>query len=342
MGFIENLSLNLSVNKNIEIKDLEITAVRICPVRCKYCPQDVLINASKEGLNKKVINFELFKSYLENIPKNTTIHWTGYSESLANKGFPEMVEYAKELGYEQSISTTLSGHKRCLDYLYYSNAFNYITLHMPDQNGLMTDGALKVNTDYINALKSFLKNHKKIRGNLPVNVVCYGDYIHSEIYKVINEYKSKANIVLKETQNIHTRGGLVSNIPGLLKNAPGLKKTQSIFRKIIEYLLSIANTKINVYRCSYYRLNQPVLLGDGSMYLCCMDYGLKCSIGNIKEKNINKIFKKWYSENKKSFSKGDLEPCKSCEYYKKVRIKDILIFIYKKLRNILKKLIIKF
>ena len=159
--FLEKLSLLLSVNKRIPIKDLEITAVRICPVRCEYCPQTALINASKNGTNSKSINLDRLRNYVNHIPKNTTLHWTGYSESLANKDFPEMVEYAKDQGFSQSISTTLSGHKRSVEYFSRSMAFKQITLHMPDEKGLMNKGSLKINEDYITSLRNFFLIHLK-------------------------------------------------------------------------------------------------------------------------------------------------------------------------------------
>ena len=124
---------------------------------------------------------------------------------------------------------------------------------------------------------------------MPVYIVCYGERINKLVYEVITEFEDKLNIVLTKTQNIHTRGGLVKNIPGFFKNAPGLKTTKSFIRNLVEIFLKLANKELNIYRCSYFRLNQPVLMGDGSLYICCMDYGLKCNIGNISQGNLNKI-----------------------------------------------------
>ena len=333
MKLSDKLGLLLSVNKRIPIKDLEISAVRICPVRCEYCPQSSLIEASKGGINSKTLKFEDFKNYLLNISMNTTLHWTGYSESLANRNFPEMVDYAFNLGYKQSISTTLSGHRRSVEYLYSTNAFKQITLHLPDEDGLMTKGALKIDDNYIKTLREFFVNHHNLRGSMPVYIVCYGEKINKSLQKVINEFQEKINIILTKTQSIHTRGGLVKNLPGFFKNAPGLKTTKSLIRYTVEFLLKIMNIELNIYRCSYFRLNQPVLMGDGDLYICCMDYGLKCNTGNISDGNLNNIFSKWFLENKKDFINGSLEPCTSCEYYNKIKIKDIIKYIYRKFKS---------
>ena len=83
--FDKFFSKTLSTNK----KDiLEISTSVGCAMLCEYCPQEIhKIN----GKNiPKRLTTDVFKKVLDNIDSKTRIHWTGYSEPLGNKYFPEV------------------------------------------------------------------------------------------------------------------------------------------------------------------------------------------------------------------------------------------------------------
>ena len=69
------------------------------------------------------------------------------------------------------------------------------------------------------------------------------------------------------------------------------------------------------YYCSYKRLNQGVLMPDGNVNICCHDYSLDFSIGNLKNRNLKNLY-----EQKKlidsGFTIGQSSLCRKCEYYK--------------------------
>jgi sulfatase maturation enzyme AslB (radical SAM superfamily) len=52
------------------------------------------------------------------------------------------------------------------------------------------------------------------------------------------------------------------------------------------------------------QFSQNVVLPNGDVYLCCMDYGLKHKIGNLLSSNFNSLSRE-----------GSYEICKHCEYY---------------------------
>jgi len=49
---------------------------------------------------------------------------------------------------------------------------------------------------------------------------------------------------------------------------------------------------------------QNVVLPNGDVYLCCMDYGLKHKLGNLLGQNFNDLYRS-----------GNFDLCKSCEWY---------------------------
>ena len=75
-------------------KSIQITSAMSCPVNCEYCPQETL--RENKGSRKNNLDLKDFKQYLKNIPQDTVIRWTGYSEPLLAKDFPEMVLHAEE------------------------------------------------------------------------------------------------------------------------------------------------------------------------------------------------------------------------------------------------------
>lgn len=52
------------------------------------------------------------------------------------------------------------------------------------------------------------------------------------------------------------------------------------------------------------KFKQNVVLPNGDVYLCCMDYGLKHKLGNLLEQNFNELDRS-----------GMYELCKTCEKY---------------------------
>jgi radical SAM protein with 4Fe4S-binding SPASM domain len=90
----------------------------------------------------------------------------------------------------------------------------------------------------------------------------------------------------------------------------------------VTQIISRAGNAFTRYRlpgkiqCSRNKIEQPVLLPDGNLYLCCMDYGLQHNIGNLLKQNWQQIEE---SENLK-FAYIALENeeltsiCRYCEY----------------------------
>lgn len=85
---------------------IEITTNLPCPNMCPYCPQGVL-GQVYDGI--KILTLDKFKEVLNNVPKNVTIDFAGFSEPFVNPECADMMVYAHEQGYKVAVNTTLVG-----------------------------------------------------------------------------------------------------------------------------------------------------------------------------------------------------------------------------------------
>ena len=335
----KNLSWYLSTRPRKDLH-VEISAVKHCSIRCTYCPQDQLLKSSNNEKNSSNLTLEKFKHYLNNLPKEyLSIYWTGYSEPCLNKNLPEMVEYAYNLGIKQGISTTLVGHNRCIDYLSTTKAINKeLMLHLPDNDGNMETGALKVNEKYLSKLKLIISSFDN-RKSEKLLTMCLGNKYHKSIESLIRSMGK--SYLIKCDENFYTRTGNINikdfnnyssfnlyNLINSIKKRPikSLKKFKHIIKKnILSKIKYIIDIKTNTYYCSFKRLNQPVVLGDGKMNICCQDYNLSCIVGDLNNNHYDDIYKKWFSENSSDFVNGKLTPCTKCEFYRPITLGKIIL-----------------
>lgn len=306
---------------------VEITVTRSCSVRCQYCPQDQLVKAGSI-VGSSQLTPEVFKECIENlIGSAKSIHWTGYAEPCMARFFPEMVQHAQNKGFSQMVSTTLVGHQHCIDFLAATNAFDTIVLHLPDGKGLMEDGALKVDEKYVDRLRKFLEGRLDIPNCKSCTILAFtfGKNFHPQIAPILADPRYKS--VLQGTSissKIHSRAGAIRHFRGLAIGmiAKSLSLSGLKFKsRLIQILKAMP---LPFYKCSYRRLRQPVLLPDGQLNLCCMDYGLRGILGNLSTSSLKSIYADWDSRNMDNFAKGKLSPCNQCEYYQHISLYDLI------------------
>lgn len=75
-------------------------------------------------------------------------------------------------------------------------------------------------------------------------------------------------------------------------------------------------TKRGPLKCSAApELDHPVLIPDGNLILCCMDYGLRHPMGNLHEKTWDEIRAgRPLADMRRSMVSGDDTLCRTCEY----------------------------
>ncbi|MDB3995855.1 SPASM domain-containing protein [Candidatus Pelagibacter sp.] len=292
--YIEKLIIKISKNED---QKLEITSTIGCTMMCSYCPQKLITDVSTKDQSQKKLNFNEFKNFVENIPNNTQINWTGYTEPLLHEDFNKFVLYLNEKKFKQAISTTMHGRSKSQDFMSNFNKFEWVNFHLPDNKYLMK---LKITDDYLEKLReAIIYQVKNTKNKVTYQVI--GDDFEPKVKNLLEEL---INLKIISRQNIKITKTINSRSDSLdLDNLNGLE------------LRSIKNNqKDNYYYCSKKRLNQAVMLPDGSTNICCMDYSLQGIIGTLKTSNLNEIYN-YDSTFRESFVKGYYPPCKNCEYY---------------------------
>jgi MoaA/NifB/PqqE/SkfB family radical SAM enzyme len=247
---------------------MEITTCvprRGCVVDCIFCPQRTLQQVY-EG--DRYFSLDSFKRIIEKIPKQIRITFAGFTEPWLNKNATEMLLWAHERGHPISVFTTAVGMsvddvKRIKDVPFAPNPNGGFTLHLPDEEGLAKHPISKKYIEVIEYIKSVEDDIMNF------SIMSMGP-VHSEVRHV---YESAA------THEMWSRAG-------------------NLFREAIlrPELLNIKNQFKSIYHgeknmtcnCDE-RLYHNVLLPNGDVSLCCMDYGLKHILGNLKEKEYEEI-----------------------------------------------------
>lgn len=265
---------------------LEITTVIHCVNVCCYCPQTLLI-ARYNNQPEKRMSLETFKTCIDKVPQDVIIDFSGYAEPFLNKNAAEMMLYANQKGHKIRLFTTLVGlTEETIDKISGIN-FSFVDIHLPDEEGL-----LKANVDehYCNVAKKFID---KIKIN---NTHVYGKPHNKLIFLFPN-----MRVMQASTQDLHSRANNV--------------KSDKIEIKPHNYVAGNIDCDV-IRREGGSLLNHNVLLPNGDIMMCCMDYGLEHKFGNLLTDSYEDIFKsdgyKYVQEGLKADSSYDIL-CRTCK-----------------------------
>lgn len=245
----------------------EFTLAIGCKLNCKYCPQEKLIHnyTKRFGSEKLFMSFEDFKLCLSKIEKGAGIAIGGMVEAFHNKECARMIRYAYEQGYKISLDTSLEGVTEEDYKLLKEVKFQHLQLHIPDKEG---NSKFHVTKQYLDIFNKFNKQFDV------TGYSCHGQvhdailpYLHSEIL-FGNEMMNRAgNLDDPELDTYAHTGKLVCGSGSLEQRSGWL----------------------------------PEILPNGTVLLCCMDYGMDHILGNILEQGWDEIFE---GEDYSTFEKG--------------------------------------
>jgi len=271
---------------------LELTTMIGCPLMCNYCPQDNLRDGY--GDDVKYMTLETFSQALDSALPNTRIDFSGMAEPWVNPDCTSMFEMALKRGFRVAVYTTLYNWDRATTdrvaelMVQYADQFDTFSVHYPDANGNMR--GWKYTEDWEYALHV-------------VQGVCHHTGIKSEGMTMSDQGE-----VHEDLQHLGIR----------LWNWVGHDRAGSLpVEQVKEQQIQIAPRHAKPIKCgktSTY--DQNVLLPNGDVVLCCMDYDRKHILGNIKENTIEEIrqgieFRSILLENARTeFSNNSL--CRTC------------------------------
>ena len=302
--FRKYISLKLSTKKQ---STLEITGQIGCTMMCTYCPQTLIVSEAREKNIDKILELENFEKILENVPINTKISWAGYTEPLLHSNFKDFVKLANKKGYVQTINTTMHGKLISQEFMSNTSVFESVGFHLPDNEGLMK---LNVKESYLLNLEKAIRHQAKVLGREQIDIKIIGKKPHINLEKLLNKLLSED--ILNNSQ-IHSSLQISSRNDYVDQKNDGFSFF-SYFKKNIEK----ESNSNPLYYCSYQRLNSNVLIPNGEVNICCNDYSLGFSLGNLLNEKLDELQKHKKLMTETDFLNGNMTVCNKCEYYKSI------------------------
>lgn len=277
---------------NHNILKLEVTAKIGCSVQCRYCPQQELYKAYFKENKKRCdeISLKKYEKCLNNMPSNTVISFSGFVEPFLHQDGVEMIRLTARHGNRIELYTTFVGLSRDGFEQIKNIDFDIVVLHTPDENNYAN---IPITNDYKMIIDESLSLKKRDGTNFIYSANCQS--------RPSKEFLEIANGRIKVTSNLMDRAGII--------------KDDS---------LCSSRFKEGKLRCDRSEeFNQWVLLPDGTVTLCCMDFGLRHPLGNLINNDYNYIindtpYKKVTANSRKRYN-GEFLLCRNCVASREVK-----------------------
>lgn len=246
---------------------LEITTMIGCPLMCNFCPQDNLRDAYGKT-SDKYMSLDTFKTVVSKIPKNTRIDFSGMAEAWVNPAATDMLRHSLENGFNVAVYTTLYNwtEDTARDVLSlfakYRNQVEVFSIHFPDEYGNMKGWKYSKEWESVFVLMSNSVQQIGIK----LEAMTMSD--HGKIHKDLQHL----GIQLYNWFG-HDRAGSL--------NKEQVKEQPVQFITKHDRPVSCAKT-VNY--------DQHVLLPNGDIVLCCMDYDTKHVLGNLLTQDYVDMF----------------------------------------------------
>lgn len=239
---------------------LEITTKIECTINCDFCPQELLVNRyfEVEKSSDRTLTLDNFKICINKLPEGTRIDFSGMCEPWLNPECTDMVLYAHEKGFDIAVFTTLTGMKE-YDFDRISKIpFGTFFIHIPDEKG---HSIIDITDEYLELL-SKISNFKLNGKNIVTGYHCHSG-IHHEVKKLLNEKIPVYFEIIDRADNVN-----VESDERIINKKP---KGNIICTRSID------------------RFDHNILLPNGDLLVCCMDYGMKHILGNLLTQNWEEI-----------------------------------------------------
>jgi radical SAM protein with 4Fe4S-binding SPASM domain len=272
---------------------LEITTMIGCPLKCNFCPQDSLRDAYGKT-DDKYMSLDTFRKIIDELPEQYRIDFSGMAEPWVNPSCTDMLQYCFEKGRRVAVYTTLydwtrDDVDRVAELLVeYPHLVENFSIHFPDEYGNMRGWKYTEDWEYA--------------------------------FRVLIQVLQLAG-VKHEAMTMSNRGEVHEDLKHLgvkLWNWVGHDRAGSLpLEQVKDKPINIAPRHTGPIRCGKTpRYDQNVVLPNGDVALCCMDYDLKHKLGNLNTQTMEEIrrgpaFQALLKENAQTgFSNDSL--CRTC------------------------------
>jgi radical SAM protein with 4Fe4S-binding SPASM domain len=248
---------------------LEITTMIGCPLMCNYCPQDNLRDAYGDDI--KYMTLQDFRTIVDKVPVSVRLDFSGQAEPWVNPDCTNMVQYALEQGFKVAIFTTLYNwdqdtvHKMGELLLQYAHQIEIFKIHFPDEKENMRGWRPSAEWEYAYVgIRTILQN-----AGIYYEAMTMSDGgVHPAIAHLPGVGVSHGWSVVA-----HDRAGTLD------------------IEQVQQQPVKFSPKHQGPVKCSKTDLyNQGVLLPNGEVLLCCMDYEKKHVMGNLLDHGYENLF----------------------------------------------------
>ena len=233
---------------------LEITPIIGCRVNCRFCPQDLLIRTyfAEDKNRKRIMTPDDFEMFLKHTPDNCGIMFAGMAEPFLNIHCTKLLQMACEAGRVVRLYTTLEGasEKDVDDIL--KLPLQFVGLHIADK---MNYAHITISEQYYQLVEKLL-NAKKINSN----------------ESFIDDITAQAEPDDRINEMCKGRFEIITSVQDRAGNLEGDEVEKRDYK--------LTNEKFTCCYCGP-EVNNHVVLPDGTLLLCQMDYGMKHVMGNL-------------------------------------------------------------
>jgi len=254
--------------KSTPYPTLEITTSippKGCAVDCVFCPQRLLVDRYK---GNKSLSLDDYKKIINKLPTQVRITFAGFTEPWLHRECTDMLIYAYEAGHDIAVFTTGIGMKisdiERIKHIPFSSGPNGgFVFHLPDDELYAKH---PITDKYIELVEHVGKVNHEIQNFYLMSM----GTVHKKVRHVFDN--------IRPSDMWSRAGNLVHE--SILK--PELLNIKDKFKTIYhgkEELTCNCDEK----------LYHNVLLPNGDVSLCCMDYGLDQILGNLSEQEYDEI-----------------------------------------------------
>ncbi len=243
-------------NKQGLESSLAITTQVGCRNLCSYCPQKSFIQSYKKLQGDSSMSFETFSTCIKSVPRNICLSFSGFSEPWLNPHCTRMVLHAHKQNFKIRVNTTLIGMQAEDIHLLKPVPFIKFVVHLPDDQCLTR---IRVDQAYLDNLLLLLREN-------PENLVwkfhrsSSDASIHPQVLKVLKEHRAQLTYF-----GLNSRAGKIDtgSKPRVVNHGRVLRECQDFHHNI--------------------------LLPNGDVTLCHMDWSLKHILGNLLTEQYSAI-----------------------------------------------------
>ncbi len=236
---------------------LAITTHAGCRNQCLYCPQKSFIEAYRKRSVIATLSLRTFKTCLDSVPVNICISFSGFCEPWMNPDCTRMILHAHQKGHQIRVNTSLVGIRPEDVELLKDIPFIKFVVHLPDNKGMTRIYPDKKYMEVASLLIKFrIRNLTwKFHSTNP------GIRVHTKVNRLLED--SGIRITYADVNN---RAGNV--------------RVGKSYRPV---------NKGKVLReCQDFHHN--ILLPNGEVALCHMDWSLKHILGNLMSDSYKDLY----------------------------------------------------